>query len=293
MSDNFTITQMGKTQDGYDIFEVTSKIIKEHYYPNNHDIAETIINSDRTTYNRLVVRIRELNNLVNGTQYVPSSRSTVLIPTLYEFQELMPSLSLHDPNAELEIEITEQERELIIYNIDPTQGTDEIISQSGDVGHTWVSIDGEHFGWGYPQNVNPSSGNTVPGALLNTLDSNRGGRTITSTYRKMITGGQGESIKNYFRNLVNNLIGYNLGGSAKDPLATMCTEAVINALNNSGVLTPEEWDIINTPYEPWGCSFPENIPLEYQEMAPNVTMLTSPNPNAFEYRMNQLNNQSN
>jgi hypothetical protein len=181
--------------------------------------------------------------------------------------------------------------QLIIYNIDPTPGANEIISQSGDVGHTWVSVDGIHYGWGGIGD--PSSGNTIPGDLLNTYYSNAGDRTVTSTYSKTVTDAQGQAIIDYFTSQAENGTGYNLGGSAAAPRATMCTESVVNALNDSGALTPAEWAIINAPYAPWVDSFPTDIPQNFQAMAPSVENLTLPNPNAFEDRIRQLNNKNN
>jgi len=181
------------------------------------------------------------------------------------------------------------DKTLIIYNIDPTPGNNAIISQSGEVGHTWLSVDGDHYGWGY--SGDPSSGNTVSGFLLDSEEANLGGGTITSQYTKTVTDEQGDAIVGFYNNLQNTSTGYNLGGLAKDPLATMCTESVVNALNSAGALTPAESAIINAPYAPWSNSFPSNIPSGFQAMAPSVAGLTSPNPNAFEDRMNLLNNQ--
>jgi len=185
---------------------------------------------------------------------------------------------------------------LIIYNIDPTPGSNSIISTSGEVGHTWLSVDGNHMGWGHSSG-DPTTGATVPGTTLNTESSNVDGRTVTSTYEKTITTEQATVITNYFNNLESAGTGYNLGGSSADPNATMCTEAVVNALNASGALTPAESAIINAPYPPWGNSFPDlsTLPPDLQALAPGFENLTAPNPNEFENRMielNQLNNQN-
>jgi RHS repeat-associated protein len=175
---------------------------------------------------------------------------------------------------------------LTIYNIDPTPGIDEIINRSGDAGHTWVSMDGDHYGWGY--DGAPSSG-TIPGRLLRSREGNLDGRTVTSRYQKIITDEQADAIEAYFRELESAGTGYNLGGSGIYSNATMCTEAVVNALTSSGALTPEEAAIITAQYQPWINSFPYPIPPGFEEMALIVAGLTSPNPNEFGGRLNQLN----
>jgi hypothetical protein len=146
------------------------------------------------------------------------------------------------------------------------------------------------MGWGHSSG-DPLTGNTVPGTLLNTESSNLDGRTVTSTYEKTITNNQADAITNFFNNLQNTSTGYNLGGSSVDPRATMCTEAVVNALNASGALSPAESAIINAPFAPWGNSFPDlnTLPQNLQDLAPKFENLTAPNPNEFEERMNQLN----
>jgi len=74
----------------------------------------------------------------------------------------------------------------------------------------------------------------------------------------------------------------------------MCTEAVSNALNYSGALNPLEFSIlIEPPYQPWGNSFPAIIHPDFVDMAPSVAGLTLPNPNAFEERINLLNQTNN
>jgi N-acetylmuramoyl-L-alanine amidase len=100
MADNFTITRMDKTPEGYSIWEVTRKVIKEKYYPNRHDVAEALINGrDRTAFNRLVVKIRELNNLPDKSEYILGRDSVIRIPTYSEFVELVPLSVLHDTKA--------------------------------------------------------------------------------------------------------------------------------------------------------------------------------------------------
>jgi N-acetylmuramoyl-L-alanine amidase len=78
----------------------------EKYYPNNNTIAEKLIRS--SIYKELVYKIRDLNKLENiddsRVQRISADKSTIKIPTLIEFQELMPSLILLDNSASLEIE---------------------------------------------------------------------------------------------------------------------------------------------------------------------------------------------
>jgi RHS repeat-associated protein len=180
------------------------------------------------------------------------------------------------------------DKNLTIHNTDPTPGKNEIISSTGNFGHTWVEIEGEHLGWGW-ESGDPATGNTIPGAMLTTQSENEINGKATSSYTKTVTDEQAQAVKDYFTNLSNSNYGYNLGGMAKDPKATMCTEAVVNALNQSGSLTLTESAIINKPYDPWGNSFPVNLPQAYQAMAPGVKDLTSPNPNAIEPGIDQLN----
>jgi RHS repeat-associated protein len=184
------------------------------------------------------------------------------------------------------------DKSLTIHNTDPTPGKDEIISSSGNVGHTWIEIDNEHYGWGWSSGT-PVQGNTVPGAELRTKDGNEQMGAATSSYTKTVTDEQAQAVKDYFENLKNSGTGYNLGGMAKDPAATMCTEAVVEALNQANALTPAESAIINEPYNSWKDSFPSNIPSDYANMAPNVEDLTAPNPNAMEGRIDELNRAKN
>jgi RHS repeat-associated protein len=182
------------------------------------------------------------------------------------------------------------DKNLIIYNTDPTPGSDKIISGSGNVGHTWMNIGGKSYGWGYSGQKDPDSGDTVPGALLETESENRQKGEHTSSYTKTITDEQAEALENYWNGLKSAGTGYNLGGRAYDQGATMCTEAVIEALNTTGVLTPAESSIVNGPYNQWGNSIPNPPPAGYEDAKDKFNDLTSPNPNEFENRVNQLNN---
>jgi hypothetical protein len=182
---------------------------------------------------------------------------------------------------------------LTIYNTDPTPGANIIISDSGNVGHTWMNIEGESRGWGYSGLIIPDSGNTVSGALLDTESDNRWAGQPTSSYTKTITDEQAQDLTDYWDNPSASGTGYNLGGRAYDQNSTMCTEAVIEALNKTGVLTPAESAIINSPYEKWGNSVPDPTPSSHQAAKDKFQDLTSPNPNEFEKRMGQLNNNRN
>jgi hypothetical protein len=182
------------------------------------------------------------------------------------------------------------DKELIIYNTDPTPGSDKIISDAGNVGHTWMNIGGESYGWGYTGPKDPSSGDTVPGALLKTEFENRWAGDHTSSYTKTITDEQAQALENYWNNLEAAGTGYNLGGRAYDSNATMCTEAVIESLNATGVLTPSESSIINNSYGRWENSMPNPPPSGFEAAKDKFKDLTSPNPNEYESRQNQLNN---
>jgi hypothetical protein len=194
------------------------------------------------------------------------------------------------------------DKELTLRNIDPTPRRNEIVSQpnislqtEADVGHTWLSLDDKHRGWGRIYNEDPSTGRTVTGALLDDEPLNRGGRAQTSSYTKIITDEQADAIEEFYTKLRDSGTGYNLGGSAHAQAqvqgadATMCTESVINALKYAGALTQAELRIITAPYAPWVNSYPSNIPEKFEGMAPDAKHLTSPNPNEFEYRIEILN----
>jgi RHS repeat-associated protein len=182
---------------------------------------------------------------------------------------------------------------LAINNRDPTPGADVIIdSQNNDVGHTWASLhedDGtlkQEYGWGYSSG-NPFDGQTLSGALLGNGENG----TATSTYTKSITPEEAATIDSLWNDKVNAGTGYNYGGQTLVPNSTFCTEAVIDVLNRSGVLTPEESAIINAPYDQWSNSFPSPLPSDLQKAAALLGNSTAPNPNAFEDRIGQLNAQ--
>jgi hypothetical protein len=182
--------------------------------------------------------------------------------------------------------------ELTIYNTDPTPEKDEIISSSGNYGHTWLSVGQEYRGWGW-QSGDPITDGSLEGAILDTESDNLFSGPPTSTYKKTITDEQANAILEYFNNAENSRTKYNLGGSFRDPNALNCTEAVQEALNYANALTPEESDIINSRYSPWGSSYPDNIPSDYDQLAPDVKEITAPNPNSFDPRNKQLDNINN
>jgi uncharacterized protein RhaS with RHS repeats len=182
------------------------------------------------------------------------------------------------------------DKELTIYNIDPTPGSNTIISDTGNVGHTWMNMDGKSYGWGYSGQTSPDLGGTVPGALLTTESENRSKGPPTSSYTITITDEQAQALENYWNGLEPANTGYNLGGKEYDPTATMCTEALIEALNVAGVLTPAESSIVNNPYGRWGDTIPNPPPAGYEDAKDKFADLTSPNPNEFEDRMSQLSN---
>jgi N-acetylmuramoyl-L-alanine amidase len=99
MADNFTITHLTRKSEGYSIWEVTRKVIREKYYPNHHDVAEALIKGDMTAYNKLVRKIRELNNLPDKSEYILGRDSVIQIPTFSEFVELLPPVVPHNTKA--------------------------------------------------------------------------------------------------------------------------------------------------------------------------------------------------
>jgi RHS repeat-associated protein len=181
------------------------------------------------------------------------------------------------------------DKELIIYNTDPTPGSDMIISDGGNVGHTWMTIEMKFFGWGFTGPKGPESGDTVPGAVLRTEYENKWAGAPTSSYTKTITDEQAQALEDYMNNLVLAGTEYNLGGRAIDSNATMCTEAIIEALHATGVLTPAESSIINNPYGRWGDFMPDPPPAGFEAAKDKFKDLTSPNPNEFEKRQDHLN----
>ncbi len=184
---------------------------------------------------------------------------------------------------------------ITINNSDPTPGSNQIISSTGNVGHTWVTISDSNnnhdgsYGWGYVSGSNPDSGATVPGALLTKESENTSSGPITSSYTIETTPEQTQAFVDSMNGLVTSGKDYNLGGSSVDSNATMCTESIVNALNSAGVLSSAESAILNAPYSVWSDSFPNPIPQGYEVTAEQVKNLTSPNPNEMENRINQLN----
>ena len=178
-----------------------------------------------------------------------------------------------------------------LHNWDPTPGSNGIINSKGEVGHTWLSIDGGTtpgtFGWGsWDDDV--SDGKTHPGAILQNNRENAASQE-TSSYTFMMTQSQADALAQFYKDNVTAKTGYNLGGSAADPQASMCTEMAVNGLNASGGMTPEESAIINSGWNTWGSSFPDPLPSGYEKVGSLTTNLTSPNPNEMEMKIEQLN----
>ena len=84
---------------------------------------------------------------------------------------------------------------------------------------------------------------------------------------------------------------YNLGGKNNDKDATMCSESVIEALKQSNSLSKQEAEILFAPYTNWQTSFPKELPADYINLGKIVKDFTAPNPNAIEYRINELTKQ--
>ena len=131
MADNFTTT-MKRSLCGYSIREVTKRVIKEHYYPNHKNLAESLIDGDKTAYNRLLARVKELNNLASDSEYIPTDTIQIQVPTLSEFQEFMPPLTLNDTEAVLEIEAKQEKTPILInaYIVEGTGWTKEAVEES-------------------------------------------------------------------------------------------------------------------------------------------------------------------
>jgi RHS repeat-associated protein len=185
---------------------------------------------------------------------------------------------------------------LTIFNFDPTPGLNEIVDQNGIAGHTWLGFDGlDYLGVGFygddSRPINQTS--QVPLALLSDWDSNApDNRQPTNDYTITITDAQAGMIKDYLNGMTDPNSSsytpyYNLGGKYNEPNSTMCTEAVIDALNYAGVLNPLESYIV-TDYKKWEESYPIPIPGVLEPRKNEFMNLTAPNPNAFEYRIKQL-----
>ena len=184
---------------------------------------------------------------------------------------------------------------LTIHNIDPTPNANEIIASSGEVGHTWISLRFEdsteiYLGWGN-DGSQVSDGASSKGVLLKSNSSNLSGRQQTSSYTTSITERQAQAIIEYFYNLEKNNTKYNLGGKNNDKNATMCSESVIEALKQSNSLSKQEAEILFAPYTNWQTSFPKELPADYINLGKIVKDFTAPNPNAIEYRINELTKQ--
>ena len=192
---------------------------------------------------------------------------------------------------------------LIIYNIDPTPGSDEVAAIGTDdngnptlkVGHTWMSVEknvnGEvetsYLGWSAAGN--PASGETVPGMLLETQGDNLDGRKITEEFSMQITEEQYDRIIEYWNGLEQNGTLYNFAGrEAKPGNALNCTEAVKEALIYSGVLNPAQEENLTGPFGEW--KIPANVPSDFEDLAESSSTRTAPSPDEFGRRMNRHNN---
>jgi RHS repeat-associated protein len=180
---------------------------------------------------------------------------------------------------------------LTILNQDPTPGANTIINTNNEVGHSWMSITDDNgntktYGWGAASG-DPLSGQALHGQLYTNADQ----ASPTSSYEKTITPEQSQKIDTLWNDKVTTGLGYSYGGSAYDPKNTFCTEALVDVLNKSGVLTTVESSIINTPYAPWKQSFPSPLPNHLNPAASVLGNSTAPNPNEFENRLDRLNEQ--
>ena len=88
---------VARASGNFSLREVANLVIRRQYYPNNPELAEAIIyGNDKTTYNNLLVRIRQLNNLLPEAEYIPQIQAIIRIPTFDEFQEMIPSLDIKE-----------------------------------------------------------------------------------------------------------------------------------------------------------------------------------------------------
>jgi N-acetylmuramoyl-L-alanine amidase len=88
---------VARASGNFSLREVANLVIRRQYYPNNPELAEAIIyGNDKTTYNNLLVRIRQLNNLLPEAEYIPQIQAIIRIPTFDEFQEMIPSLDIEE-----------------------------------------------------------------------------------------------------------------------------------------------------------------------------------------------------
>jgi len=113
----------------YNISDVAKEIIKNVYYEDNPNVAEKLINgNDKTTYNKLVEKIKELNNLTPETEDIPQINAIIRIPTFDEFQKLMPSFPSNGKKETLHIKEENPPNTIIIS---PGHGMDRPGSDHG------------------------------------------------------------------------------------------------------------------------------------------------------------------
>lgn len=79
-----------------------------------------------------------------------------------------------------------------------------------------------------------------------------------------MTQKQADAVAQFYKDNEKAQTKYNLGGTAADSYASMCTEMAVNALNASGGLTAEESAVINSGWKEWGSSFPDTLPSGYE-----------------------------
>ena len=186
-----------------------------------------------------------------------------------------------------------EERNVIVklYNYDPTVNSNEIISSTGEVGHTWIGItypnqNEINIGWGGFGSVNSSG--TSTGFIAKGESANLKSK-MTSSYTMLMTETEAKRIEEYFSAMEENKIGYNYGGSYLDKNATMCSESSVNALNYSGGLNEIEKQILNGAYPTWGESYPKQLPNGFENIGAMNINNTLPNPNAIENKIQELN----
>ena len=186
-----------------------------------------------------------------------------------------------------------EERNVIVklYNYDPTVNSNEIISSTGEVGHTWIGItypnqNEINIGWGGFGSVNSSG--TSTGFIAKGESANLESK-MTSSYTMLMTETEAKRIEEYFSAMEENKIGYNYGGSYLDKNATMCSESSVNALNYSGGLNEIEKQILNGAYPTWGESYPKQLPNGFENIGAMNINNTLPNPNAIENKIQELN----
>ncbi|MEE1000269.1 MAG: RHS repeat-associated core domain-containing protein [Treponemataceae bacterium] len=191
------------------------------------------------------------------------------------------------------LEPQKEERNVIVrlYNYDPTVNSNEIISSTGEVGHTWIGItypnqNEINIGWGGFGSVNSSG--TSTGFIVKGESANLKSK-MTSSYTMLMTETEAKRIEEYFSTMEENKIGYNYGGSYLDKNATMCSESSVNALNYSGGLNEIEKQILNGAYPTWGESYPKQLPNGFENIGAMNINNTLPNPNAIENKIQELN----